>query len=97
MSPRLYLCFLPCFITIIIFIEENDCVIFRKNENYDNKRQIEFNYFKDFPGMNDLLQYLQSLKMAVEFSDEHKSEIDINFAFALSIANGKLLKCSLFK
>lgn len=94
MSPRLYLCFLSCFITVITFIEENNCVIFRKN--YDNRRQIEFNYFKDFPGMNDLLPYLQSLKMAVEFTDEHKSEIDINFAFALFIANGKLLKCSLF-
>lgn len=76
-------------ITILIIVDENSSESFPSVDT-DSDVPSEFDYLDDFPKIVDLLLYLQSLKKILDFSHRHKHEIDMNFAYGLSIVYGKI-------
>lgn len=76
------------FITAI-FCERN-WFNFVKNEDLWQDEHGESHCLEDSPEVKDVLPYSRSLKLLLDYVLKYPNEIDMNMAFALSVAHGKM-------
>ncbi|CAG5041726.1 unnamed protein product [Parnassius apollo] len=72
-----------CFIAVVILVGENSGESFSRNIIYENVAAREDE--EDLPIKNDIVSYASSLKKILKFALRNKNEIDLNFAFGLSV------------